>query len=46
MMTGWPQDVCSFSPISRARMSGAPPVVNVTTMWIGLLGKAAAPAWA
>ena len=34
--TGWFQATLSFSPIRRARMSGAPPGVKVTTMCIGL----------
>jgi hypothetical protein len=38
MITLWPQAACSRSPISRARMSGAPPLVKVTVMWIGLSG--------
>jgi hypothetical protein len=35
-ITGWFQAAVSFSAIRRARMSGAPPGVKVTTMWIGL----------
>ena len=50
---GWFQAGPSFSPMSRARMSGAPPGVKVTTMCIGLpafvpwacaAGAAASPA--
>src|SRR6476661_2506905 len=42
-ITGWFQAPFSFSAIRRARMSGAPPGVKVTTMWIGL---AALAGWA
>ena len=45
-ITGWPQAAVSRSPMIRARVSGAPPVVNVTTIFSGLSGKVAALAWA
>src|SRR3954464_6846769 len=36
--TGWPICCCSFSPITRAAMSGAPPGGMGTMRWIGREG--------